>query len=976
MSDDAGRSSSSLSLKTAVRKKKVIRRMKMMLWMLLLLAAVEGQQIRIPAYIGRPVNRPAIRIVPSDSVVVRIRKPDQPVVTSLAIPRDSSVTRIQPVLVAPRVTPRVNVQDALNQMRLRKMASLIETTNLQPVFQQAGPVTLFAPTDEAFSLLSVPGDQRRLVDFVLQHVVKGRVMPQDVRNDFILPSLRSSGIPLRLNVYEDGQMLSVSGSQFLDDARDAGNVRIQPIDRVLYPISGEDLATEARLTFPSLGEMLMKASLTQQLTSGTFTLFAPTNEAFSSLPPEIQEKLMENSTLLHKVLLNHVVPGTHYSAVLAHGYSLKTMGGEPIHFTNRRGLILANGVPVVKADISVSNGVIHAINRLLLPQELFERRRPATIAPPPFTEAPVPVPDPTTEYLPVPVYMEPSPAVPRPLSKTISEPLNLPDGRRMTFNSANSLLRRSLLLSTLRNNGSEMGYTMLVPTDAAFSAIGQSGLDSLRRNSKLLRRMLLCQLMEGRINLTGNEDRPIRSLGGTIVLSSMNGGNNLMIGGARVLSVRQASDGMVLVTDRVTFPPASRNVADALMPFPKLKDIVRTRPNIEQSLINDGSVYTIFAPTDAALSTLQPFQLQDKMFMSELFWSHVVRGAYYRSRLAPGLKLTTVRGNTIIIHRSPTGALFVNEKPITADEIIAGNGVIHPIDTLLFFPQSPEPTEPPITSDNDLAKIAKEFDATQFLDWMKMAQLQDLLKSKTVLSNGCTLFLPTNAALRNMPTTLRFVTLSDRARLKKFILYHVSSRAFSWNTVHDNSFIPSLIPGRDIRCNVYAKGRMPGVLTVNGCRVTAMRPLSPESNVTVAVIDEAMSSPTGDLPITVAQTPMLTNFSKILTVAGFRDIISDGGPYTLFAPNACAFSEMDADEYQRLIINSKVALEFVKRYLVKGCFYRNGLQDSQTLRTEANTYLAVKITPDCILVSGAKVLYGDMSTTNGVLHVIASLLLS
>lgn len=58
-----------------------------------------------------------------------------------------------------------------------------------------------------------------------------------------------------------------------------------------------------------------------------------------------------------------------------------------------------------------------------------------------------------SEYLPVPVYMEPPPANPRPLTKAISDPLQLPDGRKMTFNAANSLLRRSLLLSTLRNNG-------------------------------------------------------------------------------------------------------------------------------------------------------------------------------------------------------------------------------------------------------------------------------------------------------------------------------------------------------------------------------------------------------------------------------------------------------------------------------------------------------------------------------------------
>ncbi|GIX81586.1 periostin [Caerostris extrusa] len=80
-------------------------------------------------------------------------------------------------------------------MRLRKIRDLIESSQLQPYLQQAGPVTLFAPTDEAFSLSSVPSDPKRVRDFVLQHVVQGRVTPLDVRNDVILPSLRPRAAP-------------------------------------------------------------------------------------------------------------------------------------------------------------------------------------------------------------------------------------------------------------------------------------------------------------------------------------------------------------------------------------------------------------------------------------------------------------------------------------------------------------------------------------------------------------------------------------------------------------------------------------------------------------------------------------------------------------------------------------------------------------------------------------------------------------
>lgn len=68
-----------------------------------------------------------------------------------------------------------------------------------------GPLTLFAPTDEAFSLATPPTDPKRLRDFVLQHIVSGRITPQDVRNDVTVPSLHANR-PLRFNMYEDGQV--------------------------------------------------------------------------------------------------------------------------------------------------------------------------------------------------------------------------------------------------------------------------------------------------------------------------------------------------------------------------------------------------------------------------------------------------------------------------------------------------------------------------------------------------------------------------------------------------------------------------------------------------------------------------------------------------------------------------------------------------------------------------------------------------
>lgn len=66
---------------------------------------------------------------------------------------------------------------------------------------------------------------------------------------------------------------------------------------------------------------------------------------------------------------------------------------------------------------------------------------------------------------------------------------------------------------------------------------------------------------------------------------------SLTVGGARVLSIRQAADGLVLVTDKVSFPPPSRTVVEALSPFPQLTDFVKNRIQIQDSLTTGNVLF-------------------------------------------------------------------------------------------------------------------------------------------------------------------------------------------------------------------------------------------------------------------------------------------------------------------------------------------------------------------------------------------------
>ncbi len=101
---------------------------------------------------------------------------------------------------------------------------------------------------------------------------------------------------------------------------------------------------------------------------GPYTVFAPTNEAFAALPAGTLASLLrpENKAKLKAILLYHVVPGKVTSSQIAPG-EVKTAGGQSVTVATDGGVKI-NDASVVKADVEASNGVVHVIDKVLLPK--------------------------------------------------------------------------------------------------------------------------------------------------------------------------------------------------------------------------------------------------------------------------------------------------------------------------------------------------------------------------------------------------------------------------------------------------------------------------------------------------------------------------------------------------------------------------------------------------------------------------------
>jgi uncharacterized surface protein with fasciclin (FAS1) repeats len=125
-------------------------------------------------------------------------------------------------------------------------------------------------------------------------------------------------------------------------------------------------------SFKTLVAAVQAAGLVPTLEGeGPFTVFAPTDAAFAKLPAGTIDELLkpENLSQLQAILTYHVISGKVLSSDVVKTHSLKTVQGQELKVSNSGGKVMINNAAVTQVDILASNGVIHVIDSVLLPQK-------------------------------------------------------------------------------------------------------------------------------------------------------------------------------------------------------------------------------------------------------------------------------------------------------------------------------------------------------------------------------------------------------------------------------------------------------------------------------------------------------------------------------------------------------------------------------------------------------------------------------
>lgn len=276
------------------------------------------------------------------------------------------------------------VQIAQADARFSILAEAVVAADLADELSAPGPLTVFAPTDDAFAALltelgltkaQLLADKPLLTAVLQYHVVAGRVAKADV-------PLGEAISPLAGGIFK---VDSVGDDLVITDGRNrtakivltdvaAANGVIHAIDRVILPANRNIVETAiATPAFSILVDAVVAAGLVDTLSGpGPFTVFAPTDDAFAALLAELnvtKDELLADTALLTQVLTYHVVPGRVLKADVPVGTPITTVQGET--FTVGATLAITDQrdrtSDITATDVLASNGVIHVIDTVILP---------------------------------------------------------------------------------------------------------------------------------------------------------------------------------------------------------------------------------------------------------------------------------------------------------------------------------------------------------------------------------------------------------------------------------------------------------------------------------------------------------------------------------------------------------------------------------------------------------------------------------
>ncbi|KAM9469360.1 periostin, osteoblast specific factor b [Clarias gariepinus] len=564
-------------------------------------------------------------------------------------------TRLQGRQGCPAVLAIDTVYSTLGLVDAVTTQQYSEMSKLKAEIEGPGSFTFFAPSNDAWDLLDsemrtalVSNVNIELYNALHYHMANKRFLTKDLKDGLTIKSMYND-LTLHINHYPNG-VVTVNCARIIYGNQIATNGVVHVIDRVISAVGNtirDVLDVDDDLS--SLNTAVSNAGLLEKLgRPGHFTLFAPTNDAFSDLEKGVLDRLMGNKGALQALVNYHLLNSMQCSEAIMSGTAYETLEGSNIEIGCDGDSLTVNGVKMVlKKDIVTSNGVIHLIDKVLMPDS----------------------------------------------AKQVME---LVGSSQATFGDMISELGLSAAMKP------KAEYTLLAPLNVAFNdevmSMDQSLLRVILENHILKNKIVLSQLFNGqRLETLGGKFLRVFLYRTAVCIE-----NSCLIRGSK-----EGLNGALHLMKILISPPES-NMFQLLKKHGGFRIFLSLieAAGLTDLLKQEGD-FTLFAPSDEALAGLSERDISllksDPNALRAILLYHFSKGVIIGGGMEAGVTnlLKSLQGSKLKVLLEKDG-MKVNSVQIPSADLMASNGVIHVTKSLLF------PEDVPVGS-QDLLSLLRRF---------------------------------------------------------------------------------------------------------------------------------------------------------------------------------------------------------------------------------------------------------------------------
>uniref|UniRef100_A0A8C4I7R8 Periostin n=1 Tax=Dicentrarchus labrax TaxID=13489 RepID=A0A8C4I7R8_DICLA len=537
----------------------------------------------------------------------------------------------------PAVAPIDHVYGTLGLVKATSTQNYADISKLKPEIEGSGSYTFFAPSNDAWENLDetvrsalVSNVNIELYNALHYHMADKRFLTKDLRNGMTVTSMYND-LGLQINHYSNG-VVTVNCARIIYGNQVATNGVVHVIDRVISAVGRtiqDVIEVDDDLT--TLSDVAQSTGLLEKLGQpGHYTLFAPTNEAFESLGSDVLERLQSDKEVIKALLNFHLLDSVQCAEAILAGSSYETLEGNNIEIGCDGESLTVNGIKMVlKKDIVTTNGVIHLIDQVLMPDS----------------------------------------------AKQVME---LVGSSQSTFGDMVSELGLSASMMA------DAEYTLLAPLNVAFNdevmSMDQRLLRIILENHILKKKIVLGQLYNGqRLETIGGKFLRVFIYRTAVCIE-----NSCLIRGSK-----EGSNGALHLM-KTFLKPAEKNMFEILTENGGFKIFLSLMEAADLTdLLKQEGDFTLFAPSDKAFAGLteRDFDLLkgDINALRTILLYHINNGIFIGGGLETGVTnlLKSLQGSNLKVMFA-NSSMQVNSVQVPESDIMATNGVVHFINQVLY----------------------------------------------------------------------------------------------------------------------------------------------------------------------------------------------------------------------------------------------------------------------------------------------------